>query len=489
MKKHTKIVATISDNRCDIKFLRELYRKGMNVVRINTAHQTPEGSKKVIENTRKVSEKIAVLVDTKGPEIRTNEQDKAFELKKGQLIDIKGKKGAKSNLEKVYVNYNDFVDDVPLGQSILIDDGELELKVVEKQKTKLVCKVMNNATIKPRKSVNVPGVHLNLPSVSKKDREYIKFAIDNNLDFIAHSFVRNKNDILAVQRILDKHKSPIKIIAKIENREGVENIDEILDYAYGIMVARGDLGIEIPAEKIPAIQRYLKDKCKARKKPVIVATQMLHSMIKNPRPTRAEVSDVASAIYRETDAVMLSGETAYGDYPVEAVETMAKIALEIESSREVQDNTPAVSIDNDIAVFLAESAAKAMQRLPIKAILLDTLSGRTARYMSAFRGKIPVYAVCYQKHVMRQLALSYGIIADHFEPRNNTDEFRKDALSFLQRKKCFKKKDLVAIIGGSFGPSAGASFLEVNTVANLMDPEVPKKMGMLTTHAESKEIT
>lgn len=466
--KLTKIVATISDQRCETDFLAGLYERGMNVVRINTAHVTPESALKVVENTRQVSEKIPILLDTKGPEIRITEVKESFEVKKGEKIAFRGDCERKSSGKAICVSYVDFVHDVPIGSHILIDDGEVEFEVLDKNSEELICEIKNDGTIKSRKSINIPGVHLNLPSISSKDRRFIDFAIAHDLEFIAHSFVRNKGDVLAIQEILDQYDSEIKIIAKIENQFGVDNIDEILDHAYGIMVARGDLGIEIPAERIPGVQRMLVDKCILRKKPVIIATQMLHTMIENPRPTRAEVNDIATAIYSETDAIMLSGETAYGKYAFQAVETMRKIALEVESSREVRNNFQIVSIDNQIAVFLAESAVKACAELPVKAIILDTLSGRTARYMAAFRGEKLVHVIAYSQRVMRELALSYGVYAEVFPRRRLTEEFKQDAVSFFHNKKCVSQDDLVLLIGGSFGARNGASFLEINTVKNLM---------------------
>ncbi|MDA3953457.1 MAG: pyruvate kinase, partial [Bacteroidales bacterium] len=287
MIKKTKIVATISDKTCTPEFIESLYNEGMDVVRMNTAHQNREGALKVIQDVRKVSGKIALLIDTKGPEVRTVKTDNIVELKKGQQIFIKGDPLKESNNECIYVSYKDFVKELPDKTYILIDDGYIELKVIKKQDDSLLCEASNDGIIKGRKGVNVPNVSFNLPSVSERDKEFIKLAIEQDLDFIAHSFVRSKEDVLEIQKLLDLNKSKIKIIAKIENQLGVDNIDEILDYAYGIMVARGDLAVEIPYEKIPGLQRFLIGKAIEKRKPVIIATQMLHSMIDNPRPTRA----------------------------------------------------------------------------------------------------------------------------------------------------------------------------------------------------------
>ncbi|MBN2597643.1 MAG: pyruvate kinase, partial [Marinifilaceae bacterium] len=348
MKKFTKIVATVSDQRCEVDFVRELFEAGMNVARLNTAHLDFEGINKIVTNIREVSDEIAILIDTKGPEVRTTVSDGDIELKTGSELFLLGDPDGKTDEKRICVSYLQIADDVSVGSHILIDDGEIDLEVIAKEKGGVKCRVMNNGVLGSRKSVNVPGVRINLPSLTQRDKSFIGYAIENEIDFIAHSFVRNKEDVLEIQKILDEHDSPVKIIAKIENQEGVENIDEILENVYGVMVARGDLGIEIPQEKIPGLQRQLIRKCVEAKKPVIVATQMLHSMIKNPRPTRAEVTDVANAIYYRTDAIMLSGETAYGAYPVESVKTMASIAREVEVAKDSRNDIPVDEVKHDI---------------------------------------------------------------------------------------------------------------------------------------------
>jgi pyruvate kinase len=314
----------------------------------------------------------------------------------------------------------------------------------------------------------VPGVHIDLPSLSDKDRKSIDWAITHNLDFVAHSFVRNKQDVLDVQQLLDERQSPIKIIAKIENQEGIENIDEILEAAYGIMIARGDLGIEVPAEKIPGIQRMLIRKCEDQRKPVIVATQMLHSMIHNPRPTRAEVTDIANAVYYRADALMLSGETSYGKYPFEAVQTMTKVANEAEKTRQEIDETrfPVKGSNADITSFLAKQAVKSSTRLNVKAIITDSYSGRTARFLAAFRGKATVYAICYDEHVMRMLSLSFGVLAVYQPWNDNRREYFFDALNYLLQKGLIVSDDKVAYLGGTYG-KGGTTCLEINEVDKL----------------------
>lgn len=468
MIKKTKIVATISDKTCTPAFIESLYKEGMDVVRMNTAHQTPKDALKVINDVRQVSEKIALLIDTKGPEVRTVKTDKVVELKRGQKIKLIGDSSKETTDECIYVSYIDFEIDVPDQSTILIDDGSVELKVIEKQSGSLLCEVKNDGVVKGRKGVNVPNVAFNLPSLSQKDKEFIQLAIEQDIDFIAHSFVRSKEDVLEIQKLLDARNSKIKIIAKIENQQGVDNIDEILDYAYGVMVARGDLAVEIPYEQIPGLQRYLINKCIERRKPVIVATQMLHSMIDNPRPTRAEVNDVASAVYNNADAVMLSGETANGAYPVESVCTMAKIAREVETTKDPFNDIQTVIINNKVAAYLCKAAVKGAIRLDAKAIIADSTSGKTLRSLAAYRGAKPIFAQCYSKRTMREMALSYGVNADYMEPKETSHEFLSEALTTLIDKYTFTKDDLLVIVAGNFGRSYGVSYTEIGTIENLL---------------------
>jgi len=470
MSKSTKIVATISDKCCDVDFIRQMYAEGMNVVRMNSAHLQRDGFLKIINNVRAVSNHIALLMDTKGPEVRTTiAQDDAIQLFTGDIVKVMGNPELISTRECVAVNYPFFVRDLNVGDDILFDDGEIDLKVESKDENSLYCKVLNDGVLGSRKSVNVPGVRINLPSLTERDRQNILFAIENNLDFIAHSFVRNKHDLLDIQHILDAHNSPIKIISKIENQEGVDNIDEILEYTYGVMIARGDLGIEVAQEKIPGIQRRLIRKCVVAKKPVIVATQMLHSMIKNPRPTRAEVTDIANAIYYRTDALMLSGETAYGKYPVESVRTMAKIAEEAEKTKLSENDIPIAISTNDITSFLANAANEASIKIGTKAIITDTYSGKTARHLAAYRGTNPILAICYHERSTRELALSYGVFPMFQEEKGNTQKYFIAGLEEFIKKGVLQADDYVSYLSGSFGEGFGTTFLEVNRVDKILE--------------------
>ena len=467
MKKKTKIVATISDRKCEVEFIKELFDNGMNVVRLNTAHQTHDDALKVINNVRKVSDKIAILLDTKGPEIRTNEMKEDKPVKRGDIINIQGIPNKESEGDNLYVSYGGFVKDIAIGSKILIDDGVLELKAIDKKGNSLVCEIQNDGKIQGRKSVNIPSAFIKLPALTKKDMDFIYFAIEQDLDFIAHSFVRKADDVIAVQSILDAMGSTMKIIAKIENQEGVDNIDSILEHAYGIMVARGDLAIEISEQKLPVVQRQLVEKCVAARKPVIVATQMLHTMIENPRPTRAEVSDVATAVYQSADAVMLSGETAYGKFPVEAVKMMTSICEEVEQITPKMVKLATKVLSTNKAAFMVKAAVEATVDLPITSIVADTYSGKTVLGLAAFRGKVPIYAQCYIPHTMRELSLSYGVECDLINESENHAVFVDQALKNLEKKEGYYERELVAFVAGNYGKSAGASFLEVGRVDQL----------------------
>ncbi len=467
MIKKTKIIATISDKRCEVEFIRQLFGAGMNIVRLNTAHLDFEKAGRIINNVRQVSNRIAILVDTKGPEIRTSALGKEVEVRTGDVIRFYGNPNGESGDGKICLSYENITNSVKTDNLLLVDDGEIEFRVIGNNGEYLECQATNNGVVKFRKGVNIPNVEIDLPTLTAKDIQFIEFAVKMNIDFIAHSFVRTKQDVIDIKNILKRHNSPIKIIAKIENRQGIDNIEEILDHAYGVMVARGDLGIEIPAEKIPPVQRSLIAKCVESKKPVIIATQMLHTMIEHPRPTRAEVSDVAGAVYQRADAIMLSGETASGKYPVEAVKTMAGIAREVENVLEPNLNLNLKRIFNQVTATLAKAAVESTVTLPLKAIIIDTMSGRTGRYLSAYRPRIPVFSMCYSETVMRQLALSYGIMAFHMESTNSRDSFLTQTVSYLIKDGRVQEDDLVAVVGGSFGPSNGASFLEISEAKNL----------------------
>ncbi len=466
MIKKTKIIATLSDQRSDEDFLKELFDNGVNVVRINTAHQDIIGAIGLVERVRRVNDKIALLIDTKGPEVRTSPFGQT-EIKQNQLVYVIGDPTKETINDTIYVTYSEIHKYLTKGDSILIDDGEIELKITNIIDNRIECIVLTDGIVKPKKGVNTPNIDLPLPTVSEKDKIFIDFAIKNKLDFIAHSFVQKASDIIEIKEILEKAGSPIKVIAKIENKSGVDNIESIIEVSDGIMVARGDLGIEIAAEKIPIIQQEIVQKCIKHKKPVIIATQMLHSMITNFRPTRAEISDVATAIFERADAIMLSGETAFGKYPIEAVKTMTRVAVEIENTLN-HPPFPKDEIEPTITSTLCQAAIMTASMHNIKTIIADTTSGRTCRYLSALRGKNEIFAMCYDSTVMRQLNLSYGIIAFNINITVSRDRFLKDAVKNVVRKKNIDPNDKVLILGGSFGRNHGATFIEIATPEQIL---------------------
>ena len=482
--KQTKIVASISDRRCEQDFIRKLFFAGMNVVRMNTAHATTDGIRNIVKNVRAVSPHIGIMIDTKGPEVRTTGVDAPLKYKVGDVVKIFGRPEMDSSHDIVNVSYRDITKDVRVGDDILFDYGELDMRVIENNGPMLVAQVQNEGVLGAHKSVNIPGEHIDLPALTEKDKQNILLAIELDIDFIAHSFVRNASDVREVQQILDAHHSDIKIISKIENQEGVDNIDEIIDASYGIMIARGDLGIEVPIERIPGIQRQIIRKCVAKRKPVIVATQMLHTMINNPRPTRAEVTDIANAIYYRTDALMLSGETASGKYPLEAVQTMARIAEQAEKDKShINDIAVPWSDDElDQRAFLAHAAIDATRKLGVSGIITDSETGQTARNLAAFRGPVPVLAICYNEKTQRWLNLSYGVIPIYQREQVSSQYMFFAALRMLRQKGYIKEEDKIAYLSGSFGEGGGTTFLEINKVEEVFNrsyqfhlPDMPVK--------------
>lgn len=470
--KQTKIVCTISDLRCDEDFIRGLFNEGMNVVRMNTAHATPDGLRKIIRNTRAVSPHLGLLIDTKGPEVRTTATSEPISYKTGEVVKIFGRPEMETTHDIVNMSYVDFAKDVKVGDSILFDDGAISMKVQDIVGPTVYAEVMNDGMLGSHKSVNVPGEHIDLPSLTEKDLRNIDLAIAEDIDFIAHSFVRSAADVHDVQKILDAHHSDIKIISKIENQEGVDNIDEIIDASYGIMIARGDLGIEVPVERIPGIQRMIIRKCVERHKPVIVATQMLHTMINNPRPTRAEVTDIANAIYSNTDALMLSGETASGKYPLEAVKTMATIAEQAEKDRQNFDSIFNIPLNENCTQreFMAHAAIESTRMLGVEGIITASKSGYTARCLASYRGPKPILAICYDEKTQRWLNLSYGVIAVYQKASATPSAVFEATLRMLRQKGYLENEDRVVYLSGSPDTlGSGTTALEINKVGEVFD--------------------
>ncbi len=463
-RKLTKIIATISDRKYAPDFIASLHEAGADVMRLNTAHQTLENTLKIINSIRKVSDRIAILIDTKGPEVRVAGLEAEIFLKKGCRIEIAGyKRGAVSSEKRIYANYSGFPKNISAGSSIFIDNGKIELKVEKKLGNVLFCRVLNEGIVKPFKSINAPGIKTNLPSLAKKDEEYLKFSVKHKIDFIAHSFVRNKKDIFAIQKMVKGSK--IKIIAKIENREGVENINEIIDHAYGIMIARGDMGIEMPAEEIPLLQKEIIRKCISNRKPVIVATQMLQSMINSPRPTRAEVSDVANAVIDGADAVMLSDESATGDYPIEAVKTLSKILARVESGKErYLYKLPDPIVKDSSASFLMKSAVSATKEMDIKQILMADPDAFEVSILASLRGRTPIFFKCYDRSLVRQLSLTYGVEAEYTEKSEGIPDILRD---LVKRKRIFPEDKIIILSSGS-SKGSEANSLEISQVKKII---------------------
>lgn len=466
MLRKAKIVCTIGPASESVDTLKKLIHAGMNVARLNFSHGSHEEHAARITNIRQAAEEagkpVAILLDTKGPEIRTGTLSvDAVELIEGNRIVLTTEEVA-GTAEKVSITYDELPADVAPGDTILIDDGLIGLTVEQVHDKDIVCLIKNGGTLKSKKGVNVPGVKINLPGITEKDAQDIAFGIAQGVDFIAASFVRKASDILEIRQILEQSNARIDIIAKIENQEGVDNVDEILVVSDGIMVARGDLGVEIPAEEVPLVQKQLIKKCNELAKPVITATQMLDSMQRNPRPTRAEASDVANAIFDGTDAIMLSGETAAGKYPVESVETMDRIALRAEQElnyREIlykQAQLKQVTITDAISQAVANAALD----LNAAAIITATESGHTARMVSKFRPKAPIVAVTPHASVIRRLSLVNGVYPVLGEMANTTDEMLDRSVQESLQSGYVRHGDLVVI-------TAGVPVREVGTT-NLM---------------------
>ena len=454
--KKTKIVCTIGPASESVETLVKLINAGMNVARLNFSHGDFEEHGVRIVNIREASKitgkMCAILLDTKGPEIRTNNmKDGIVSLIAGETVRISMTE-VEGTKDKFSITYPELIDDVVVGNHILLDDGLIDLEVTEidRENNEIVTLIKNSGILKNKKGVNLPGIKTNFPGITQKDTEDIIFGIENDVDFIAASFVRRASDVLAITEILEKHNAThIQIIPKIENQEGLDNIDEILKVSQGLMVARGDLGVEIPTEEVPIAQKMLIKKCNALGKPVITATQMLDSMQRNPRPTRAEAGDVANAIFDGTDAVMLSGETAAGDYPVEAVTTMATIAIRTEEAIVGQDAFALKAYSNtDMAEAIGQSVGHTARNLNIQTIVAATESGHTARMISKYRPKSHIVAVTFSERQRRGLALSWGVYPFVTEKPDSTDEMMELAAKVAKEEKFAKEGDLIIITAG-----------------------------------------
>ena len=462
--KRTKIVCTLGPASEKEEVLRELMKSGLNVCRMNFSHGSHEEHKGRMDLVKKLREELgqptAILLDTKGPEIRTGQFDvPEVLLEEGQTFTVT-MKDVMGNKDMCTVSYKGLANDVKPGDTILIDDGLVGLTVKEINGDDIVCEVQNSGIVKNHKGVNVPGVKVNLPAITEKDRSDIEIGIEQGIYFIAASFVRKVSDVLAIREILEANNADhIKIISKIENQEGVDNLDEIIEVSDGIMVARGDLGVEIPTEEIPVVQKLMIKKCNEAGKPVITATQMLDSMMRNPRPTRAEVTDVANAIYDGTDAIMLSGETAAGKYPVEAVKTMATIAKRAEET--MKNKRDMINKSKSVTDAISYATCTTAMDLGARAILSSTSSGHTARMVSKFRPDCPIVATTSHESVRRQLSLTWGVLPVIREKSTNIDQVIVNSIEAAKAANYVSENDVVVITAGGNGTT---NLIKVETV-------------------------
>jgi pyruvate kinase len=478
MLRKTKIVCTIGPASETIEKLTQLINSGMNVARLNFSHgdfvEHGQRIKNIREAAKLTGKTIAILLDTKGPEIRThNMQNGAIELKSGEnvivsMTEVEGTTG------KFSITYPGLIEDVQVGSKILLDDGLIGLEVtrVDQTANEIHTKILNSGTLKNKKGVNVPGVSVKLPGITEKDTNDILFGIEQGIDFIAASFVRRAKDVLEIRQLLERNNATdIHIIPKIENQEGVDYIDEILEVSDGLMVARGDLGVEIPAEEVPLVQKMLIKKCNILGKPVITATQMLDSMQRNPRPTRAEASDVANAIFDGTDAIMLSGETAAGLYPVEAVQTMHNIASRAETALNHKEILSICSknTEHNMTDAIGQSVAYTALNLDVNAIITPTESGHTARMISKYRPKAPIVAVTANVSVSRTLSLVWGVYPQLGRKATTTDEMLDIAVEESLNGGIVKHGNLVVITAGvPVGEAGTTNLMKIHVVGDII---------------------
>ena len=472
----TKIICTLGPASDSPEMIRQLMLSGMNGARFNFSHATHEYAKEKLAVVKQLRQElklpVATILDTKGPEIRIGTfKDHKVTLKEGQLFTLTTEE-VEGTENQVSITYKDLPKDIEEGRTVLLDDGLIEMKVMSKTETAIVCRVENGGVISDRKGINVPGTKLSMPFISERDRSDIIFGIEEGFDCIAASFTRNATDILAVRKILDEHDChSINIIAKIENAEGVENIDQILRVVDGIMVARGDMGVEIPLEDVPILQKKLIKKAYLAGKQVITATQMLDSMIKNPRPTRAESTDVANAIYDGTSAIMLSGETAAGTYPVEALKTMVRIAERTEEAinyvRRFQSRETIANFD--VTNAISHATCTTAHDLGASAIITVTMSGITARQLSKFRPASPIVACTNRDTVYHQLSLSWGVIPMRIQTETDSESLFEHAVEAAQRAGLVHSGDLVVITAGvPLGVSGTTNMMKVDVVGHVL---------------------
>ena len=474
--KKTKIVCTIGPSSDSYKVLKALVNEGMNVARLNFSHGTHPEHKNRIDTIKKLrddlDEPIAIMLDTKGPEIRIKTfKDGMIRIEQGQDFTLTSE-DVEGDETRVSVTYKDIAKDLKADDRVLIDDGLVEFTVISVDEKNVYMRAVNSGELSDRKGVNLPSVKVNLPTLTEKDIEDLIFGIENDVDFIAASFIRNAKDVLEIRKVLESNGGDdIKIISKIENLEGVQNIDEIIEVSDGIMVARGDMGVELDEEDIPLVQKDIIRKCNLKGKFVITATQMLDSMIRNPRPTRAEVTDVANAILDGSSATMLSGETAAGAYPVKACEMMRKIALKIEDSLDYKILVDSTNDEHEINITnsIAKATREAAYDLNAKVIIAATSSGLTARNISKFKPKSPIIAATTDEKVRRQLSIEWGVYPIRATLASSIDDLFYESINILKNIKFVKEGELVILTAGMpLGKAGSTNIMMVKTVGKLL---------------------
>ena len=467
----TKIICTIGPSSESFTMLERLARAGMNIVRLNMSHGDHESHTKVIKSVRTLNKKlenpIAILVDTQGPEIRTGDIKQELNLKKDDIISIVARGEESVEFTSIRVNYEDLVNDVTIGDMITVDNGLINLEVLTKEDRTMQCKVIDGGILKSKRHVNLPGIRVNLPAITEKDKRDILFSISQEVDLIALSFVRNAEDVDQLKALLGNKVEKIKIISKIEDQEGLKNLSEILDKSDGVMVARGDLGVEIPIEKLPRVQRRIIRSCAQQGKRVIVATHMLESMIENPIPTRAEVTDVANAVYEEADAIMLSGESAIGKYPVKCVEILSRITLSIEQSPGLQF-VKDLSLENDKAE-IASAAVKLAESIKAKAIIVPTRRGKMANYVTNCHPQTPIIcAFTNDSRTRRQLVLNRNVLSFRINFSEDPEKTLATAAKILITRKEFSPDNRVVVLSDVLAGS-GFDAIQIRQLSDLLE--------------------
>ena len=466
----TKIICTIGPASESFSMLEKLAKAGMNIVRLNMSHGDHESHARVIKSIRTLNKKlpnpIAILMDTQGPEIRTGDIKQELNLKKDDVISIVARGKEDVEFTSIRVNYEDLVNDVAIGDMITVDNGLINLEVLTREDRTMQCKVIDGGILKSKRHVNLPGIRVNLPAITEKDKKDILFSVTQEVDFIALSFVRNSEDVEQLRALLGDKVDKIKIISKIEDQEGVKNLSDIVDISDGVMVARGDLGVEIAIEKLPRVQRRIIRLCAQRGKRVIVATHMLESMIKNPIPTRAEVTDVANAVYEEADAIMLSGESAMGKYPIKCVEILSRITLSIEQSPGLQF-VKDLSLENDKAE-IASAAVKLAESIQAKAIIVPTRRGKMANYVTNCHPQTPIIcAFTNDSRTRRQLVLNRNVLSFRINFSEDPEKTLATAAKILITRSEFSPEDRVVVLSDILAGS-GFDAIQIRQLSDLL---------------------